>query len=214
MRFLITLLGAGAGAALGALLVPALMRLYPALPNYTPYAAYAALCLLGALIFFALSNAAIERTLKLIAAIERRLEGMTTQQIERALATQSGMLGISGVSGDLREVQAAMDEGNERAKLAVDMYVSQVARYIAGYAVELGGLDAIAFTGGIGENSVRLRRMVLEGMAHLGLKIDVQANEQGSGERRITTEDSAVAAFVIPANEELMVVRETFALCD
>ena len=93
MRFLITLLGAGAGAALGALLVPALMRLYPALPGYTPYAAYAALCLLGALIFFALSNAAIERTLKLIAAIERRLEGMTTQQI--VLTTGGLVLGLA-----------------------------------------------------------------------------------------------------------------------
>ena len=76
--------------------------------------------------------------------------------------------------------------------------------------MEIGGLDAVAFTGGIGENSVRLRRMILEGMAHLGLKIDENANEHGDGERCVTTEDSSVAAFVIPANEEFMVVRETY----
>ena len=90
------------------------------------------------------------------------------------------------------------------------MLATHILRYIGAYSMEIGGLDAVAFTGGIGENSVRLRRMVLEGMQHLGLKVDQAANESGSGERCITTADSQIAAYVIPANEEYMVVRETY----
>ena len=79
--------------------------------------------------------------------------------------------------------------------------------------MEIGGLDAVAFTGGIGENCVRLRNMVLDGMAYLGVEVDREANERGSGERRITLDGSRVAAYVIPANEEFMVVRETYRIC-
>jgi len=141
-------------------------------------------------------------------------QGLSIEEIYQGLGKNGGLKGISGTSGDMRDIEQAISEGSERAELALKVFATSILRYIGAYSMEIGGLDAVAFTGGIGENSVRLRRMVLEGMAHLGLKIDVQANEQGSGERRITTEDSAVAAFVIPANEELMVVRETFALCD
>jgi len=138
--------------------------------------------------------------------------GMTTAQIERALATQSGMLGISGVSGDLREVQAAMEEGNERAGLAVDMYVSQVARYVAGYAVELGGLDAIAFTGGIGEKSAMVREKVCEKLAILGVKIDAHANLEARFD--IAAKDSKVRVCVIPADEEIVVARQACKLLE
>ena len=87
-------------------------------------------------------------------------------------------------------------------------------RYIGAYAMELGGQDALAFTGGIGENYAPLRRRVLEGMAHMGVVIDGEANERGAGERRVTAPESAVEAYVIPANEEIMVVDETYRLCE
>lgn len=140
-------------------------------------------------------------------------QGLSIEEIYQGLGKNGGLKGISGTSGDMRDIEAAIETGSERAELALKVYATHILRYIGAYSMEIGGLDAVAFTGGIGENCVRLRRMVLEGMAHLGLKIDVQTNEQGSGERLLTTADSAVAAFVIPANEEFMVVRETYKLC-
>lgn len=140
-------------------------------------------------------------------------QGLSIEEIYQGLGKNGGLKGISGTSGDMRDIEAAIEAGSERAELALKVYATHILRYIGAYSMEIGGLDAVAFTGGIGENCVRLRRMVLEGMAHLGLKIDVQTNEQGSGERLLTTADSAVAAFVIPANEEFMVVRETYKLC-
>lgn len=140
-------------------------------------------------------------------------QGLSIEEIYQGLGKNGGLKGISGTSGDMRDIEAAIEAGSERAELALKVYATHILRYIGAYSMEIGGLDAVAFTGGIGENCVRLRRMVLEGMAHLGLRIDVQANEQGSGERRLTTADSAVAAYVIPANEEFMVVRETYKLC-
>ena len=137
-------------------------------------------------------------------------QGLSLEEIYAGLGKNGGLKGISGTSGDMRDIEQAIDEGNARAELALKVFATHVLRYIGAYSMEIGGLDALAFTGGIGENSARLRRMVLEGMAHLGVRIDAQANEHGSGERRISTDDSAVAIFVIPANEEYMVVRETY----
>ena len=141
-------------------------------------------------------------------------KGLSIEEIYHGLGKNGGLKGISGTSGDMRDIEAAIEAGSERAELALKVYATHILRYIGAYSMEIGGLDAVAFTGGIGENCVRLRRMVLEGMKHLGLKIDSESNEHGSGERRLTAEDSAVAAFVIPANEEYMVVRETFKLCE
>ncbi|MBQ8506004.1 MAG: acetate/propionate family kinase [Clostridia bacterium] len=141
-------------------------------------------------------------------------KGLSIEEIYHGLGKNGGLKGISGTSGDMRDIEAAIEAGSERAELALKVYATHILRYIGAYSMEIGGLDAVAFTGGIGENCVRLRRMVLEGMAHLGLKIDAESNERGSGERRLTSDDSAVAAFVIPANEEYMVVRETFKLCE
>lgn len=137
-------------------------------------------------------------------------QGLSLEEIYAGLGKNGGLKGISGTSGDMRDIEQAIDEGSARAELALKVFATHVLRYIGAYSMEIGGLDALAFTGGIGENSARLRRMVLEGMAHLGVRIDAQANEHGSGERRISTDDSAVAIFVIPANEEYMVVRETY----
>lgn len=141
-------------------------------------------------------------------------QGLSIEEIYYGLGKNGGLKGISGTSGDMRDIEQAISEGSKRAELALKVFATSILRYIGAYSMEIGGLDAVAFTGGIGENSIRLRRMVLEGMAHLGVKIDPVSNENGSGERRITAEDSKVAAFVIPANEEYMVVRETYALCD
>lgn len=140
-------------------------------------------------------------------------QGLTLDEIYTGLGTNGGMKGISGTSGDLRDVLAAIDAGSARAQLALDVFITAILRYIGAYTMELGGLDAVAFTGGIGERGTIVRRRVLEGMAHMGVVIDEDANERGSGMRRITADDSAIAAYVVPANEEYMVVRETYRLC-
>ena len=137
-------------------------------------------------------------------------KGLSLDEIYDGLGKNGGLKGISGTSGDMRDIEAAIDAGSARAELALKVLATHVLRYIGAYSMEIGGLDALAFTGGIGENSVRLRRMVLEGMAHLGVKIDETSNEQGAGERLITAPDSKIDVWVIPANEEYMVVRETY----
>lgn len=140
-------------------------------------------------------------------------QGLTLDEIYEGLGKNGGMKGLSGTSGDIRDVDAAIRAGSPRAKLALDVLATHILRYIGAYAMEIGGLDALAFTGGIGENYAPLRRIVLEGMAHMGVVIDEDANERGSGERIITVPGSAIEAHVIPANEEFMVVNETYRLC-
>ena len=138
-------------------------------------------------------------------------QGLSMDEILYGLCKNGGLKGISGTSGDLRDVQTAADAGSARAKLAMDVYVTQLLRYIGAYYMELGGVDAIVFTGGIGENSWRLREMVLDKLAHIGVKYDRALNRRVSGEQLISTPDSAVAVHVIPANEELMVVRSVWS---
>ena len=137
-------------------------------------------------------------------------QGLTLAEIYDGLGKNGGLKGISGTSGDMRDIEEAIAAGSARAELALKVLATHVLRYIGAYSMEIGGLDAVAFTGGIGENSVRLRRMVLDGMAHLGVRIDETANESGSGERLVTSPDSKIDAWVITANEEYMVVRETY----
>ena len=139
-------------------------------------------------------------------------QGLTIEEIYHGLGKNGGLKGISGTSGDMRDIEQAISDGSERAELALKVFATSVLRYIGAYAMEIGGIDAIAFTGGIGENGVRLRRMVMEGMAHMGLKFDPDVNAAHKGEGCLTTADSAIAAYVIPANEEYMVVRETYKL--
>ena len=137
-------------------------------------------------------------------------QGLTLEQIYEGLGKNGGLKGISGTSGDIRDVDAAMRAGSERARLALDVLATHIIRYVGAYILELGGLDAIAFTGGIGENYAPLRRTVLEAMAHMGMVIDSEANERGTGERLISAPNSAIEAHVIPANEELMVVQSAY----
>lgn len=140
-----------------------------------------------------------------------RAQGLSDEEIQAGLTKNGGLKGISGVSSDLRYVLEAAEAGNERAKLAVDVYVTGIVRYIAAFAAELGGLDCLAFTGGIGENSDVIRKMVCERLAHMGIDLSKRRNTKGKGDRRITKKRSRVRVYVIAANEELGVARKTYA---
>ena len=128
------------------------------------------------------------------------------------LNKQSGVLGISGVSSDFRDLEDAANKGNERAQYALDIFTTRVKRYIAGYMAEIESCDAIVFTGGIGENSIELRKEIMTGFEQFGIKIDEQANNVRGGEHVISTEDSKVKVMVIATDEELMIARDTKSL--
>ena len=125
---------------------------------------------------------------------------------------QSGLMGISGLSSDMRDIDKAADEGNERAALARDMLHYGIKKYIGSYAAAMGGVDIIAFTAGIGENGPELRESVMKDMEWMGAKLDVEKNKVRGKEAVISTDDSKVTICVIPTNEELMIARETVAV--
>ncbi len=133
--------------------------------------------------------------------------GKSQQEVLRILATQSGLLGMSGVSADYRDVAEAAGRGNARAKLALEVYAAGVRHYLGAYLVELGGADAIVFTGGIGENRSDLRAAVCQNLAELGIVLDQVDNEQARGEQSIHAPQSRVQIWVMPTNEELVVAR-------
>ena len=134
---------------------------------------------------------------------------MSIKDITNMLNKKSGLLGVSGVSGDMRDVKAAADEGNERAKLAIEIFIRRVADYLGKYYVQLGKVDAISFTAGIGENAPWVRKLILEAVGEaLGIVIDDDANENGEGERLISAPESKVKVYVIPTNEELVIARD------
>ena len=136
----------------------------------------------------------------------------TPEEMDSILNKQSGLLGISGVSSDSRDIEDGMKIGNARCTLAQKMYTRRIIDHIAKYYVELGGCDAIVFTAGIGENSIHTRREVIDGLSALGVKIDEEANDCRGVERLITAEDSTIPCYVIPTDEELMIARDTYAL--
>lgn len=138
--------------------------------------------------------------------------GMTPKEMDIVLNKQSGLLGISGVSSDSRDIEEGIKNGNERCILAQEMYVKRIVEYIAKYYVLLGGCDAIVFTAGVGENSISTRKEILNKLAVLGIKVDEEANNVRGEERKITTDDSAVPAYIIPTNEELMIAKYTYSL--
>ena len=136
--------------------------------------------------------------------------GMSVQAVEQLLYEQSGLLGVSGVSGDMRAVEAS---GTQQAQDAIDLYVYRIGQQLGSAAASLGGLDALVFTAGIGENSALIRGRVCRAASWLGIELDEDANQAtASGGRRISTADSRVAVWVIPANEELMIARHTQAV--
>ena len=135
----------------------------------------------------------------------------SAQDITDILNKKSGYLGISGLSNDARDIEAAIEKGNERARLAFDIQAKQIADYIGSYYVYMGGLDAICFTAGIGENSPVLRQMIIDRLAVLGVELNKDLNKL-RGERLISSESSKVKVFIIPTDEEVMIARDTMRL--
>lgn len=139
-------------------------------------------------------------------------KGYTIEQVMNVLNKESGVDGLSGVSSDFRDLGAASEEGNERAILALDMFAYRAAQYIGSYVASMNGVDAIAFTAGIGENIGKVRAAICQYLEYLGITLDAEANKAGGKEALITTKDSKVPVYVIPTNEELAIARETVAL--
>ena len=139
-------------------------------------------------------------------------EGLDFDGVMTLLNKKSGVLGISGVSSDFRDLLAAQDKGDKRAKLAVDMFVYRVAKYIGAYAAAMNGVDLIAFTAGVGENNGFVRQEICRYLGFIGVEIDSKANEVAGEERKISTDNSMVKVYVIPTNEELAIARETVRL--
>ncbi len=138
--------------------------------------------------------------------------GLSAKEMDTVLNKQSGLLGISGVSSDSRDIEAGIKEGNRRCLLAQKMYVRRIVDYIAKYYVELGGCDAIVFTAGVGENSIPVRRQVVEALDVLGVKLDEEKNNIRGSIQKISTSDSSIKVYVIPTDEELMIARDTYEL--
>ncbi|MGB2987571.1 MAG: acetate kinase, partial [Phycisphaerae bacterium] len=140
-------------------------------------------------------------------------EGMALDEVRTILEKKSGLLGLSGVSRDLRDVLQAAEQGNERATLAVEVFAHRAKKYVGAFLAELGTCDALVFTGGIGENAASMRERILDGLAPLGIELDARKNDQRSREPfRITADGSKTSAWVISTNEELMIARDTSRL--
>ena len=138
-------------------------------------------------------------------------EGLSAEEIEDGLSKHGGLLGISGVSNDMRDLQSAAESGNERARLAVDAFVSGIIKQIGAFYAELGGLDQLVFTGGIGEHSAFVRNAVCSQLRHLGIELDEKKNSASESVGVVSAAGSAVLVTVVPANEELGVARKTAA---
>jgi acetate kinase len=136
-------------------------------------------------------------------------ENLSPADINRICNKESGVLGVSGVSNDNRDLAAAAEQGNHRAQLAIDMQRYQILKFVGSYIAAMNGVDAIAFTGGIGENDGALRKYVCENLAYLGAKVDDEKNALRGSEVKISTDDSKVDLYVIPTNEELAIARDT-----
>ena len=137
---------------------------------------------------------------------------VSLEEVMTILNKKSGVLGISGVSSDFRDLDAASEEGNERAKLAVEVFSYRTAKYIGSYIAAMNGVDAIFFTAGLGENNIVVREQILEHFGYMGITLDKEANKIRGEEKIISTPDSKVTVAVIPTNEELAIARETVEL--
>lgn len=147
-----------------------------------------------------------------ITFLEKKL-GLDADGMSNLLNKKSGLLGISGISSDMREIDTAVEQGNERAKIALDMYNYRIKKYVGAYAAAMGGCDIIVFTAGVGENQYSMREQVCAGMEYMGVKLDVEKNKTVRGEEAvISTPDSKVTVCVIPTDEELMIATDTMNL--
>ena len=138
--------------------------------------------------------------------------GKKPQEMADFLNKESGVLGISGISSDMREVESAAQEGNERAQLALKMYKYRIKKYIGAYAAAMGGVDIIVWTAGVGENQADVRLDSCTGLEFLGVKMDAEANNVHGEEAIISAPDSKVTVCVIPTDEELMIAKDTMNL--
>lgn len=140
-------------------------------------------------------------------------ENLPAGEVVNILNKKSGVLGISGVSSDFRDIEAAAEEGNHRAQLALSVFAHKVKAYIGAYIAQMNGVDAIVFTAGVGENDIGMRDVICSDLNHLGIKIDLIKNKVRGKETIISTDDSKVKIMLIPTNEELMIARDTDVLC-
>jgi acetate kinase len=138
--------------------------------------------------------------------------GKKPQEMSDFLNKKSGVLGITGISSDMREIENAALEGNERAQLALNMYNYRIKKYIGAYAAAMGGVDIIVWTAGVGENQTGTRIDACSGLEFLGIKIDAERNKARGKETIISTDDSKVTVCVIPTDEELVIARDTMRL--
>ncbi|MBE5957831.1 MAG: acetate kinase [Lachnospiraceae bacterium] len=139
-------------------------------------------------------------------------EGVDVEEALNILNKKSGVFGVSGVSSDFRDIDAAIAEGNDDALAAMEVFAHSVVKYVGAYAAAMNGVDCIAFTAGVGENNPGVRKRVCEKLGYLGIKLDEEANKVMGEEREISTPDSKVKVFVVPTNEELAIARETMEL--
>lgn len=140
-------------------------------------------------------------------------ENMNAQQIDDYLNRRSGILGISGLSSDFRDLESAANRGDERSQLAIDIFAYKVKKYIGGYVAAMGGVDAIIFTAGLGENSPFMRDKICNGLEYLGTRIDLELNKLRGKQMEISIKRARVKIFVIPTNEELVIARDTLNIC-
>jgi len=147
----------------------------------------------------------------LVAYLMQKLRIADPTEMVKILNTKSGLLGISGVSPDMRDLLATRDE-NDRSKLAINIFINRIVKYIGSYLAELGGADVIIFTAGLGTGSAEIRARIANSFKFMGVKIDDEANENGKGTRLISSKDSSIAILVVPTDEELMIVRDVVRL--
>jgi acetate kinase len=146
-------------------------------------------------------------------AIQKLIKrGMSLDEVFKKLSKEGGMLGMSGVSPDMRDVERAAAEGNARARLAIDTFVESVRSFVGSYLVVLGGCEVLAFTGGIGENGAAIREAICRGMGWAGVELDPVKNQIRGREERISRVESDVDIWIVPTNEELIVARQTVAV--
>ncbi len=136
-------------------------------------------------------------------------ENLTAEEMEKKLNKDSGVMGISGLAPDFREIEAASYGDNERAKIAMENFKSTIAQYVARYAAVMNGVDVVVFTGGVGENQINIRKGICQHLEFMGLKLDEEANNVRSEEKMISTADSKVKAYIVPTDEEMMIAKET-----
>ncbi|MBR2511761.1 MAG: acetate kinase, partial [Firmicutes bacterium] len=137
-------------------------------------------------------------------------EGLSQEEANEILNKKSGVLGISGVSSDFRDIEAAAEDGNERALLALKVFAHKVRFYIGAYIAEMNGVDAIVFTAGVGENDIAMRDIICNDLGNLNIKLDLVKNKVRGKELIISRDDSRVKIILIPTNEELMIARDTY----